>query len=119
MISWLFPLITLFSVCSALPGGQKSFSSPGTRSTIAWEQCGNISTHPLECGRLSVPMDYAALSVGEFSLAIMRLLADPDKRRGSLFTNPGGPGVDGTGDYMKARVLEMMEQSGGEYDIVR
>jgi hypothetical protein len=53
------------------------------------------------------------------SLSIMRLLANPEERLGSLFTNPGGPGVQGTGEFMRMRAPEIMEQSGGQYDIVR
>lgn len=66
-----------------------------------------------------MPLDYANPSVGMASLSIMRLLADPETRLGSLFTNPGGPGIQGTGDYMRWRGPEIMEQSGGRYDIVR
>ena len=95
-------------------------SSPSqTASSISWQPCGNLASHQLECGRLSVPLDYANPSVGMASLSIMRLLADPETRLGSLFTNPGGPGIQGTGDYMRWRGPEIMEQSGGRYDIVR
>ncbi|KZP19421.1 hypothetical protein FIBSPDRAFT_1025314, partial [Athelia psychrophila] len=71
-----------------------------------------------ECGRLSVPTDYADPRAGDASLSILRLLADSDKRRGSIFTNPGGPGISGTGEHQRERALDMMEKSGGEYDIV-
>jgi len=70
-------------------------------------------------GRLSVPLDYANLSIGLASLSILRLRAYPERRRGTLFANFGGPGVEGTGNWMRTRAPEMMEQSGGEYDIVR
>jgi hypothetical protein len=52
-------------------------------------------------------------------LSIVKVLADPEQRRGSLFVNFGGPGIPGTGDWMRDRVPEMMEQTGGKYDIVR
>ncbi|KAF7978424.1 hypothetical protein HWV62_592 [Athelia sp. TMB] len=48
----------------------------------------------------------------------MRLRTDAKKRRGSLFTNPGGPGVSGTGEFHRERSLDIMEQSGGYYDII-
>jgi len=98
------------------------FASQPTLSvpnTLSWKSCGHLGSHNLECGRLSVPLDYANPSTGTASLSILRLLADPRKRRGSLFANSGGPGVPGTGDWMRIRAPEMMEQSGGEYDIVR
>lgn len=61
------------------------FQSPG--------HLAGLSSYALKCGRLSVPLAYANPVIGMVSLSILRLLADPRKRRDSLFTNPGGPGV--------------------------
>jgi hypothetical protein len=98
---------------------QQTFFAPNAAS-ISWKPCGNLASYALQCGRLSVPLDYANPSIGMASLSIVRMLADPKKqRRGSLFTNFGGPGIPGTGDWMRMRAPRMMEQSGGEYDIIR
>ncbi|KZP14819.1 hypothetical protein FIBSPDRAFT_796394 [Athelia psychrophila] len=113
----LFQHLSLGAAIS-LPLSQSFFHAGSTNNTISWEKCGEISGRVFECGRLSVPLDYGNPLVGEASLSILRLLADKDTRRGSLFTNPGGPGVSGTGDYQRERSLDMMEESGGEYDIV-
>lgn len=110
----------LFGLGKAVsPPSQSVFHASSSDTTISWAKCGESSGRVFECGRLSVPLDYVNPNVGEASLSIMRLLADADKRRGSIFTNPGGPAVAGTGDYQRARSLDMMEQSGGEYDIIR
>jgi hypothetical protein len=119
----LLDTIVLVLACSlviaeAFSANQHAFSAPNT-TAILWKPCGNLASHALQCGRLSVPLDYANQSIGMASLSIMRLLANPERRRGSLFTNPGGPGVQGTGEYMRMRAPQIMEQSGGEYDIVR
>ncbi|KAF7972928.1 hypothetical protein HWV62_16588 [Athelia sp. TMB] len=97
---------------------QSYFQAASRNNTLSWHKCGEISGRVFECARLSVPMDYADPSVGDASLSILRLLADANKRRGSIFTNPGGPGISGTGDHQRERSLNMMEESGGQYDIV-
>ncbi|KZP14816.1 hypothetical protein FIBSPDRAFT_935588 [Athelia psychrophila] len=120
LFSFVLCLFQHFGLWAAIssPLSQAFFHASSTNNTISWENCGEISGRMFECGRLSVPLDYANPHDGEASLSILRLLADEDKRRGSLFTNPGGPGISGTGDYQRARSLDMMDQSGGEYDIV-
>jgi hypothetical protein len=112
-------LLVLLILAGSVSASQQALSAPDTLSSISWKSCGHLGSHNLECGRLSVPLDYANQSTGTASLSILRLLADPMKRRGSLFVNFGGPGVPGTGDWMRIRAPDVMEQSGGEYDIVR
>jgi pimeloyl-ACP methyl ester carboxylesterase len=62
---------------------------------LEWRDCyGNF-----QCSNLLVPIDYQDLSVGVFSLALLRYQAlDQDRRIGSLVVNPGGPGASGL-DY--------------------
>lgn len=93
-------------------------TSASASETIQWTPCGLASHYQVECGSLSVPLDYANPSLGMASLSIMKLPAI-GKRKGSLFTNPGGPGLGGTGEWLRMRAPDMLEQSGGEYDIVR
>ncbi|WP_395607379.1 alpha/beta fold hydrolase [Pseudomonas sp. B22129] len=50
------------------------------------------------CGIVTVPLDHSTPSRGTLSLDITRVAAlQPHKREGSIFTNPGGPGADGSG----------------------
>ncbi len=66
-------------------------------STIKWEKCPpEISPIPLpegmECGTVKVPLDYRKPAGRTIDIAISRLPSKkPDKRRGVLLTNPGGP----------------------------
>lgn len=60
--------------------------------SLSWRSCGTR----LECASLDVPKDYANLSRGFFTLAIVRVPAR-GVRQGSLLINPGGPGVAGLG----------------------
>ncbi len=61
---------------------------------IAWKPCPD--NHQARCGRLRVPLDWAALHGRTIGLAVARRPADHPRRRvGTLFFNPGGPGDGG------------------------
>ncbi|MGC5023512.1 alpha/beta hydrolase [Tsukamurella sp. DT100] len=66
----------------------------------------------LECGRVTVPIDYDDPSAGETKLAVARVKAT-GQRRGSLLMNPGGPGGSGVqqvaGKSMEADKLEIAQ----------
>ncbi|GAB3118688.1 alpha/beta hydrolase [Streptomyces calidiresistens] len=69
------------------------------RVGIEWGPC-DPSTRlpdPIECGTVSVPVDYADPSGDSFDLHVSRLTASgpPEERRGALLYNPGGPGGNG------------------------
>lgn len=68
-------------------------STDDSRSTIEWEDCG---AEGIDCGRLSVPLDYGDPDGEQIEIFIARHAArDPEKRIGSLLVNPGGPGFGG------------------------
>lgn len=78
-------------------------AGPG-RSDIDWGQCpkfgDDIEQLPqresLECGTMTVPLDYSEPGGATIEVAVSRLASDkPDKRRGVLLLNPGGPGQSG------------------------
>jgi pimeloyl-ACP methyl ester carboxylesterase len=66
---------------------------PDVSADFGWEDCGQR----LECGSLSVPVDYDDEAAGRMEIYMIRHLARPAKRIGSLLVNPGGPGVPGSG----------------------
>lgn len=61
-------------------------------SVFGWSSSGA----GLEEGHLDVPIDVANPDAGSFSLYMIRHLADPDQRIGTMLVNPGGPGVGGS-----------------------
>ncbi len=72
-----------------------SAAPPAPAPTIAWTTCGD----GFECADVPVPLDYDLPSAATITVALIRLpAADPAKRKGSLFINPGGPGESGVGD---------------------
>ena len=61
---------------------------------LTWSSCKQL----LECAELVLPLDYARPDAERISLVISRKKAlEPDRRRGVLVLNPGGPGGSGLG----------------------
>lgn len=71
-----------------------------------------------ECASMLVPLDYAAPSAGDITLAISRTPAKgAGSRLGSLVVNPGGPGEPGRG-YARDLARASGTALRGAYDIV-
>ncbi|MDI3407584.1 alpha/beta hydrolase [Streptomyces cavernicola] len=72
---------------------------------LTWHACKGLDGAPsdMRCGRVTVPLDYAAPEKGTLDLALNRIPAS-GKKRGSLLVNfggPGGPGVAGLVGWAK------------------
>lgn len=64
-----------------------------TPDPIDWTECGPR----LDCATVEVPLEYTDPDGEQIALAVTRHRAtDPERRIGSLFINPGGPGVSAT-----------------------
>jgi pimeloyl-ACP methyl ester carboxylesterase len=62
---------------------------------VVWSSCGD----DLQCGSVSVPLNYDRPNGGTIKIAVERRpAADPADRIGSLVINPGGPGTSGIDD---------------------
>jgi pimeloyl-ACP methyl ester carboxylesterase len=62
---------------------------------VQWAACGG----GLECGSVTVPLNYADTQGTTIQIALVRHPAEnPSQRIGSLVINPGGPGVSGVDD---------------------
>src|SRR3954453_18434045 len=62
---------------------------------IAWTSCEPpfANDDQLQCGKLSVPLDWDRPNGEHIDLAVIRHLASrPQERMGSAFGSPGGPG---------------------------
>jgi pimeloyl-ACP methyl ester carboxylesterase len=63
-------------------------------SPVQWSPCGD-----LQCGSVTVPLDYARPEGATIQIAVERHPAEvPSERIGSLVINPGGPGGSGIDD---------------------
>ncbi|MGB3827409.1 MAG: alpha/beta hydrolase [Ornithinimicrobium sp.] len=80
---------------------------------IDWSECEGG-----ECGRLTVPIDYADPQGGSIELALIRVpAATQGDRQGSLLVNPGGPGASGV-EYARLGSLIVSPAVADQYDIV-
>lgn len=71
---------------------------------LTWEPC----TRELSCASVLAPLDYEDPDGTAITLALARRAATADRRLGTLFVNPGGPGGSGRNyvGYFDARGLE-------------
>lgn len=94
-VAVLLASLLLLTSCAATEPEPLSSLSQYETQELNWRDCyGNY-----QCSSLLVPIDYEDLSVGAFSLSLLRYQAlDQDRRIGSLVVNPGGPGSSGV-DY--------------------
>ncbi|KDN19511.1 alpha/beta hydrolase [Amycolatopsis rifamycinica] len=76
----------------------------GATPAVAWGTCSSdtLAGVPADqvkfysCARYRVPIDHDNASLGTIDIALLKRAArTPDKRVGSLFLNPGGPGGSG------------------------
>ena len=69
-------------------------AEPVKRPAITQEDCPEYVNKPgTSCGRMDVPMDYSNPDGKKISVGFIKAAATkPEKRRGVLFINPGGPG---------------------------
>ncbi|GAA0918716.1 alpha/beta hydrolase [Streptomyces thermoalcalitolerans] len=82
---------------------------------VTWSACGAGISEDLQCGKVTVPLDYARPEAGTLDLALARYRATGPSR-GSVLLNFGGPGVSGvTGLAFDSR--RFMDLAEG-YDVV-
>ncbi|KAI0712702.1 hypothetical protein C8T65DRAFT_739278 [Cerioporus squamosus] len=85
---------------------------------VEWGPCDPSVTNDtsLACGLFEVPLDYHDSSAGTARLAVVKASATGE-RRGSLFFNPGGPGLSGV-QRLAQNKDTLVAMSGGVYDVV-
>jgi pimeloyl-ACP methyl ester carboxylesterase len=100
----MVPVVLLLSACVPPPQSQEPEVSLGSfyDQELALEPCetpvqtGDVLI-PGECGHVEVPIDYENPDVGTAQIAVFRIPATGTEPIGSLFINPGGPGLPGIG----------------------
>ncbi|MFF3906175.1 alpha/beta hydrolase [Streptomyces sp. NPDC001848] len=105
---------------AALPGAATAAHGPDLsrfyRQRIIWSACeGDGVPRDLQCGKVTVPLDYAHPDAGTLDLAMARYRAT-GRSRGSVLLNFGGPGGAGIPQLAVAR-REFMPLTNG-YDVV-
>jgi pimeloyl-ACP methyl ester carboxylesterase len=108
-------VLALVSLAAAAADARGAASPAGAAATrINWNACGPR----LQCARVPVPLDWARPGGQKIRLAVIRYRASRRQQRiGSMFYNPGGPGVSGV-DALR-QVGESLEALGqGRFDVV-
>ena len=84
--------LLILTGCTATPPKPLSSLAQYQSQKLKWQDC----HQNYQCSNLLVPIDYADITRGAFSLALLRYQAlDQERRIGSLVVNPGGPGSSG------------------------
>lgn len=74
---------------------------------------------PLECATLEVPLDHADPGGRQIEIALSRLASEkPERRRGVLLTNPGGPGIGGLGYPAVLAASGLPQEVRDSYDLI-
>lgn len=105
------------STATSTPAGngpvEPAAPTPLPVAPVQWAPCATASAAGLQCGSVTVPLDYADPSGSTIEIAVARHpAASSSQRIGSLVVNPGGPGVSGIDDLpdelsvMTATVLD-------------
>src|SRR5690349_20143681 len=84
-IMWLIPAVVM-----AMTSGLVTPAADVAGPALNWRACGSLGA---ECAELPVPLDWSRPAGDRITVAVSRLkAADPARRIGVLFFNPGGPG---------------------------
>jgi pimeloyl-ACP methyl ester carboxylesterase len=99
---------------AALTGLPATAAAADPARGLAWAACGPR----LECAEMTVPLDWSRPHGQTITLPVVRHLAShPERRIGSLFVNPGGPGDSGV-EMAMTRGDALDAATGGRFDIV-
>lgn len=91
-------LVLCMSTAAPSTSGVSIHNTRGS-GKIQWDPCGDLGvngTTKLECGNITVPLDYTEPDSGEtLDLQILKAPAPNQPSKGSVFFNFGGPGASG------------------------
>ncbi|MEU6144452.1 alpha/beta hydrolase [Streptomyces sp. NPDC047081] len=116
--------VTGAAALALLAAGLPAVASDGTgpdlsrfyQQKVAWSKCkGDGMPEDLQCGKVTVPLDYARPRKGTLDLALARYRAT-GRKRGSVLLNFGGPGGAGVPE-LAAGGKDFMGLTNG-YDVV-
>ncbi|MFE9728451.1 alpha/beta hydrolase [Streptomyces sp. NPDC005794] len=122
----LAPALATSAATAAPAAAPSTASSSAAKSALdryvkqkpQWKRCDADAPATLECATIKVPLDYRVPGGKRIDVAISRIRSTaPDKRHGVLFSNPGGPGVEGL--YMPMGMQERLPESARQkYDLI-
>ncbi|MEV0201497.1 alpha/beta hydrolase [Nonomuraea sp. NPDC050691] len=97
VVAVALPVASTSAASASASAGGAAATAGGASSgaaAVAWAPCAEDPA--VECGTLTVPVDWSRPAGGTIELALARRKAtDPSARIGSVVINPGGPGGSG------------------------
>lgn len=117
---WLLRCVLTVGMAATATVSGDTTQFPFYHQRLRWTACESehLAAVGAECADVVVPLDYHDPHGRTMTVAISRVRAtDPDRRRGVLLSNPGGPGASGLdsvgllGDVLSPDVL-------AQYDLV-
>ncbi|TPQ20954.1 alpha/beta fold hydrolase [Streptomyces sporangiiformans] len=116
-------LCALAAAAALLPATPAQATAPETQ-TLRFDACPDSVPRPaapdrVECGRISVPLDWNRPRGPRIEVAVSRVPASgtPAERRGILLVNPGGPGGSGL-PYAVTKRAKLPESVRRSYDVI-
>ncbi|KAH9923439.1 alpha/beta-hydrolase [Epithele typhae] len=109
----------VFRLLVLIASATLSFATMNQNTLSAWGPCDpTVIQNPiLTCATFDVPLDYLGGSAGRAQLALVKANATAEPRLGTVFYNPGGPGVSGLSD-LNGSAGFLLNYTGGHYDVV-
>ncbi|MFF7158541.1 alpha/beta fold hydrolase [Streptomyces sp. NPDC008139] len=113
-------LVAVAATALAAASAATTDTPKDTAAPLKWGPCPKEAAAPrLECATLQVPLNYSQPDGRQIEIAVSRLASDqPSKRRGVLFTNPGGPGAAGLIYPAALAALGMPKEVVDSYDLI-
>jgi pimeloyl-ACP methyl ester carboxylesterase len=113
-VSLLLAVVVAVTSVALAPGRAPVAAAGSDGARVRWHACGD----GLECGRVTVPVDYAAPDGEQVRIAVARVPAlNRRERLGSLVVNFGGPGDPGTA-ALRDFALTLPRKLRARYDLV-
>ncbi|WP_328935056.1 MULTISPECIES: alpha/beta hydrolase [unclassified Streptomyces] len=116
-------LCALAAAAALLPATEAQAATPETPA-LHFGACPDSVPRPaapdrVECGRISVPLDWNRPQGPRIEVAVSRVAASgtPGERRGVLLVNPGGPGGSGL-PYAVTKRAKLPESVRRSYDVI-
>lgn len=108
--------LTAPNTATATEGASPRHSAP---PAITWEECPEtVKDQRAKCGRISVPTYYSHPERGTISVGFVKVpAAHPERSRGAVFGNPGGPGGDAY-DYIAGDTFSWPQSVRDEWDLI-
>ncbi|MEV0372217.1 alpha/beta hydrolase [Streptomyces sp. NPDC050636] len=114
-------VLTALATAPADSAGRPSAAPPApVPHPVVFGKCAPVEKLPasVECGKVSVPLDYARPDGKKIDLTVSRIRATaPKERQGALIFNPGGPGATSM-DFPLYGALAKWRKTARVYDFV-